>query len=60
MKNSPEASVYATRALLSVHAPWKRDITIKHLELMRDHKILKGIEDKSKTDSIIEKFKKKK
>ena len=60
MKNSPEASVYATRALLSVHAPWKRDITIKHLELMRDHKSSKGIEDKSKIDSIIEKFKKKK
>ena len=60
MKNSPEASVYATRALLSVHAPWKRDITIKHLELIRDHKISQGIEDKSKIDSIIEKFKKKK
>jgi hypothetical protein len=60
MQNSQEAYAFATRALLSVHAPWKRDITIKHLELIRDHKKAKGIEDISGINSILEKFRKKK
>ncbi len=60
MRNSTEANVYAIRALLSVHAPWKREITIKHLEQIRDHKKSKGIEDKSRIDNVIAKFVKKK
>lgn len=58
MKNSPDAIKHVVPALLSVHAPWKREITIKHLELIRDFKNLKGIEDQSKINTIIEKFKK--
>jgi hypothetical protein len=60
MRNSTQANAFAIRALLSVHAPWKREITIKHLEQIRDHKRSKGIEDKSGIDNIIEKFIKKK
>jgi len=56
LKNSPTALSYAVSALLSVHAPWKREVTAKHLTQIANYNAKNNIEDKAKTRDIINKF----
>ncbi len=56
LKNNPQSMKYALAALLTIHAPWKREITAKHLRQIADYKNANNIEDKAGTNDIINKF----
>lgn len=56
LKNSPGAGKLAAPALLSVHAPWKRQVTVKHLKKIADFNAKNNIKDKARVGDIIEKF----